>query len=251
MGKFIISPNIPRYGSVWDNPFLWREENVYIMANHRLALWCWLQQREILRKEYSLIHIDKHTDARKWASEDEQKCLKKILSEFETLLNFSTYENFHCSCKFITDRNTRPCITYDNFIHLAAEARLFKHYYLYCSIGDWDTSLPTSSFNHYKKIEEINNIEEIIIKCAGACILDLDLDFFDDEDDSFPKSVTGEGLLKEVMEKITKHRDKISMITVSINEMPGSDLWDRRQSQLSLINQVLALDIPLPIPFDK
>jgi len=47
-------------GSVNQN-FLWQHENVYVMDNHRAALWCWL--REVAANEVvDLLHIDEHTD---------------------------------------------------------------------------------------------------------------------------------------------------------------------------------------------
>ncbi|MBC7539292.1 MAG: UPF0489 family protein [Bacteriovorax sp.] len=40
---------------------LWREGNIFVMDNHRLALWCWFQELE-KDKRYNLIHIDAHPD---------------------------------------------------------------------------------------------------------------------------------------------------------------------------------------------
>lgn len=41
--------------------FLWKEENVYVMDNHRAALWCWLQHMDT-RNKCGLFHIDAHYD---------------------------------------------------------------------------------------------------------------------------------------------------------------------------------------------
>lgn len=41
--------------------FLWKKDNVYIMDNHRAALWCWLQHLSEVEK-VNFFHIDKHTD---------------------------------------------------------------------------------------------------------------------------------------------------------------------------------------------
>ena len=38
-----------------------KTENVYIMDNHRLALWCWFQEIE-KDQRYNLLHIDAHPD---------------------------------------------------------------------------------------------------------------------------------------------------------------------------------------------
>ena len=37
------------------------ERNIYVMDNHRLALWCWFQEME-KGKRYNLFHIDAHPD---------------------------------------------------------------------------------------------------------------------------------------------------------------------------------------------
>lgn len=41
--------------------FLWQEKNIFVMDNHRLALWCWFQMMQ-KGKRYNLFHIDAHPD---------------------------------------------------------------------------------------------------------------------------------------------------------------------------------------------
>ncbi len=50
-----------KYSGAMDQNFLWKSDNIYIMDNHRAALWCWFQHLERDRK-VNLIHIDMHTD---------------------------------------------------------------------------------------------------------------------------------------------------------------------------------------------
>jgi hypothetical protein len=40
---------------------LWNQDNVYVMDNHRLALWCWFQKMQEGQR-YNLLHIDAHPD---------------------------------------------------------------------------------------------------------------------------------------------------------------------------------------------
>ena len=48
-------------GPVTDN-FLWQHDRIYVMDNHRLALWCWWQR--MAESDYwRYIHIDRHHDA--------------------------------------------------------------------------------------------------------------------------------------------------------------------------------------------
>ena len=48
-------------GALKDN-FLWRSERLYVMDNHRLALWCWFQHIEEWHN-WTYVHIDRHFDA--------------------------------------------------------------------------------------------------------------------------------------------------------------------------------------------
>lgn len=50
-----------RSGNVNQN-LLWNEGNIYIMDNHRAALWCWFQHFKN-NERYNFFHIDQHYDA--------------------------------------------------------------------------------------------------------------------------------------------------------------------------------------------
>jgi len=47
-------------GSSKDNLLL-KQDSIYVMDNHRLALWCWFQEME-KGNRYNLFHIDAHPD---------------------------------------------------------------------------------------------------------------------------------------------------------------------------------------------
>ncbi len=249
MGGYIIKPNTNIYSGVWDNAFLWKEDNVYVMASHRLALWCWLQADDIFKRDYSLIHIDKHTDARKCEGEHEPKCVERFISEVENMKDFNTYESLQCPCvvNLNPPRATRPCIVYDNFVHLAAKAEIFKNYFLYSSEGDWPNFLAENSKHFYRELLDVRNLENTISQSAGKCIVDIDLDFFDDDWEDFPQGVSEVDLLIEVLNIIAKNRDYISMITIAINDTPGAEHWEKRQEQLVMVNKILNMNIPVPV----
>lgn len=59
-----------------DLNFLWNENNVYVMDNHRAAYWCWMQRYQN-SKRYNLFHIDAHLDTLK-VSEEEVRNLPDI-----------------------------------------------------------------------------------------------------------------------------------------------------------------------------
>lgn len=69
MKKYLI-PLVTRgfSGDSVDN-VLWKEKNIYVMDNHRLALWCWFQEIE-KGERYNLLHIDAHPDMSESALKD-------------------------------------------------------------------------------------------------------------------------------------------------------------------------------------
>lgn len=62
MGKWLIPwTSRGRSGPVNDN-LLWNNERLYVMDNHRLALWCWWQHLEDC-EHWDYLHIDRHYDS--------------------------------------------------------------------------------------------------------------------------------------------------------------------------------------------
>lgn len=58
---------IPFAGRHYSGPvtqnLLWRDGKVFLMDNHRAALWCWQQAVDLYSQSHSLLHIDRHYDA--------------------------------------------------------------------------------------------------------------------------------------------------------------------------------------------
>ena len=92
-------------GSVEQN-FLCRAGNVYVMDNHRAALWCWLQELD-LTAPHSLIHIDRHPDALQSRLDEWLKHLPSWAAGIDAYLSVES----HRSCPFAPCQrfgNTRP-----------------------------------------------------------------------------------------------------------------------------------------------
>lgn len=264
MAKFLIPLQRPNhYSRVYDNAFLWNDGKVYIMSGHRLALWCWLQCERIFDRKHVLVHIDQHTDARAWEGPGEPECLEEILKNFPSLKDSNVFESMQCLRRDPKpDRDTRPCITYDNFIHLAAKANLFRHYYIYSSDGDWKPGISRDMYTHRRKISDVHKFIDSIKNNPNECILDIDLDFFDNRFyypgwvyrnrfiekicDWFVKNYNFL-LLRKTLKTLARHVDHVSMITIAINDVPGDTFWNIRQRQLLLIKKILNLEIPIPI----
>lgn len=97
-----------------DQNFLFRSNKVYVMDNHRAALWCWLQN---LPKEgdFQIIHIDRHTD-----------CLSSRLDEWtEQSTDVASISlNEYLARRFRLVTGDTCLFRWDNFLSL-----LIRHYH--------------------------------------------------------------------------------------------------------------------------
>jgi hypothetical protein len=62
MGTHIIPFKGKNYSGSVNQNLLWRDGNVYLMDNHRAALWCWQQEIDLYKTKHSVFHLDRHTD---------------------------------------------------------------------------------------------------------------------------------------------------------------------------------------------
>jgi hypothetical protein len=61
MSHWILDFKRRQYSGTVNQNFLWYGQNIYIMDNHRAALWCWLQHLNPDDRVH-LLHIDQHYD---------------------------------------------------------------------------------------------------------------------------------------------------------------------------------------------
>ncbi|WP_432735075.1 UPF0489 family protein [Maridesulfovibrio sp. FT414] len=62
MGDWLVEFQGRNHSTAIKLNFLWQHENVFIMDNHRAALWCWLAALKE-EGELNLFHVDRHFDA--------------------------------------------------------------------------------------------------------------------------------------------------------------------------------------------
>lgn len=51
------------HSGAFDQNFLYQSGNIYVMDNHRAALWCWLNFYKDDLKDVGVFHLDRHSDA--------------------------------------------------------------------------------------------------------------------------------------------------------------------------------------------
>jgi hypothetical protein len=60
-GEWLVRFRGRKASGMFEQNFVWRHGNIYVMDNHRAAMWCWMQHVEP-RKPHALFHIDRHPD---------------------------------------------------------------------------------------------------------------------------------------------------------------------------------------------
>jgi len=97
-----------RNPSGWYNQnFVARNGNIFVMDNHRAALWCWLQKLD-KNKKYNLFHIDQHEDCA-----DIPRCVEDAVTEDVRFLSLERYLAKVCD---YGNGNWLPALKADNFL---------------------------------------------------------------------------------------------------------------------------------------
>jgi len=58
-GEWLVDFKGRKSSGVYNQNFLWRSGSVYVMDNHRAAMWCWLQHVDP-NHPHAILHIDRH-----------------------------------------------------------------------------------------------------------------------------------------------------------------------------------------------
>ncbi len=62
MGEWLVDFQGRNHSTAIKLNFLWKQGNIFIMDNHRAALWCWIESLKG-DEELNLFHVDRHFDA--------------------------------------------------------------------------------------------------------------------------------------------------------------------------------------------
>jgi hypothetical protein len=217
--------------------FLYQKNNIYIMDNHRLALWCWFQS--ISRNEsYNLFHIDAHTDMASSANEIVAK--KNIdlwslsLNEYQTLMQ--------------PEINT-PLFRWDNYIQV-----LLKHYPHIVKFGDtYSATFKVGSneslsndISPYRLLSDLNALmsgQKYINE--NKWIINLDLDYFycglPEKIEMFSSEYIA-GIAEALKLGISNGLIKVLTIALSPECCGG---WENAEKTLDIFSKTLGIKIKL------
>lgn len=223
-------------GSVEQN-FLCRSGNVYVMDNHRAALWCWLQKLD-LRKPHSLMHIDRHYDALQSRLDEWMQHLPPWSSDIGTYLD-KTYrcEDFDC-----------PVLRWDNYLSIYLRAfgknlRTFR-----CLTHDDGDAPEFEGILVSPPWDLAQNLSYWLGDREAPWIVNIDLDYFFCEiDDGYGIMVSDHYIdtigaeLKEAMD-----RGVIGVLTLCLTPDSFTPGWAATEALATRLLEPLGLSFGLP-----
>ena len=239
-GDFLVPFKGRNYSGCYDQNFLWKSNNVYVMDNHRAALWCWLQHISPERS-HSIFHMDRHYDTLESQMTTWMKHLPNdwgmTIDEYLT----HSYE-FH-------DGDDIPLFRFDNYlsIYLKKFGKALNSCY-FATHDDGDK--PKLKRKMLADLWDIpGNFEYWLSRDKTApWIVNIDLDYFfcDDAGDSqacFASRNYIEDIFRVVRRKIGD--GSIAVTTIALSpEFAGG--WEQSEQVMDIAMTALGIDFRLP-----
>lgn len=174
--------------------------NIWIMDNHKWALYCWEQYRVKNQIPSTLVHIDYHWDAVNDYYENEDE-LKNI--DLDTMKNIISEEQY---------------IRKDSFIAPAIIRKFINRVDFYCFQNNTEVGLDSSLLTKYQVKQNIYSQIDDLVKSTGTCeiILDIDLDIFNTIGSKFGKLWSKDKIINYI-NKLSPLIKKAKIITIAMS----------------------------------
>jgi hypothetical protein len=218
--------------------FLWRDGPIYIMDNHRAAMWCWLQHID-QSKKYNIFHIDRHSDTlysriEEW--KDNLPNLKDIT--IDEYLN-KTYKS---------DHGIVPLFSWDNYLSLFLE--IYSPIVDECYFATHKKGDPPK----FQKIRDIdvweipNNLEFWISESKKKWIVNVDLDYFFYKQNESETIMVSDDYISSIFSAISNKIQDTSIIVLTLCLSPDcTGGWAASEKLCGTICEILNLNFHLPI----
>ena len=223
-------------GSV-DQNFLCKSGNVYVMDNHRAALWCWLKEVD-LNTAHSLIHIDRHPDALQSRLDEWIKHLPSSSAGINEYLG-KTYEIDGLDC---------PVIRWDNY--LSIYLRLFGNSLTTFRCLTHDDGDPPNFARtmHSSPWDLPENLSLWLSDCEAPWIVNIDLDYFYCEFEDGIRMMVSDNYIDAVASGLKGAMDRgaISVLTLCLTPDSYTPGWKETEALAARILQRMDLTFRLP-----
>ena len=216
--------------------FLWSSGNIYLMDNHRAALWCWFRH---LRKSFkvNVFHLDRHTDTLYSRIEEWRRHLPDLwtvgLEEYLTK-------------QYTSECQTYPLMRWDNYLSL----------FLECYPDSVDTCLfATHTWRdepRFQRLERLyitelpDNLEYWLTSSQNKWICNIDLDYFFYEVDESYRQLVHDSYIDKMFEVLSRQvqNNTILVLTVALSpELCGG--WENSEIICERICRIMGIDFRL------
>ena len=226
------------YSGTYGLNYLVNHKNIYLMDNHKMALWCWLQKIDV-HKKYNLLHIDRHTDTLKSRMSD---WLSK-LEEVDDISKLSPEE--FSELKWTKGSTEDYVFTWGNYLSILLEIypKLINELQMVTNnegdFPDFENMIKTDSIWDF-----VNYFENIFKDKEDKWIINIDIDFFVASYEGKIVNLIADDALNYISKHIKKLNDeeRIEVITISLSpECSGG--WENSISIANKIGEALNLKI--------
>lgn len=220
--------------------FLWRYGNVYIMDNHRAALWCWLQEVGA-EESIGLLHIDEHFDT----------LYSRIDEWLEHLpeLRGLTIDQY-LALEYFPERSAVPLVRWDNYLSIYLER--YAHQVVrsvFATHGEGDNPRVNEAM-HIDSRTLPGNLLYYLRDAPERWIINVDLDYFFCNDESGNRRLMfSPDYIASVFQAIRAHQDagKVACLTLCLTpdeEYTGG--WASAEALCQIACQILGVPFSLP-----
>ncbi|WP_320006175.1 UPF0489 family protein [Maridesulfovibrio sp.] len=235
MGEWIVDFQGRNHSTAIKLNFLWQQGNIFIMDNHRAALWCWVESLKDADR-LNLFHVDRHFDAL-FSAQDHSHFPH---DRFE---HFSISE--YLECGYDNDFfAVTPLFRWDNYLGLFIEKyreRIENWAFATHGKGTAPQSIPFAAYEPWEFPAALGELK-------GSWIFNLDLDYFFGRmsDGQMGRLFTnayiedwGSGLRKAIDDGV------IQVLTISLSPECAAG-WGGAEGALAALTQGLGLEFSLP-----
>lgn len=220
--------------------FLWQHENVYVMDNHRAAMWCWLREVEDA-EVVGLLHIDEHYDTL-------YSRMPEWLSNLPELRGMSIGD--YLGLTYRVGRDVLPVIQWDNYLSIFLERypdQVGRFVFATLDVGDkpkLDDAL------HPRPWSLPSNLADWLQDTDLRWIVNVDLDFFFCGDEHGNRRLMfSDEYIEAVFHTIRAHREAGRVACLTLCLTPDEDYtggWAQAEALCARACNILGVPFSLP-----
>ena len=227
----------------YNQNFLWRYKSIYVMDNHRAAMWCWLQHVDP-QQPHSLFHMDWHNDALQSRLEDWLKHCPKSTER----LSIEDYLQCDYPLEDLGPGRRSLLFQWDNYLSIYL-ARYPASLEQFCVLTHGDGDEPNYIHNCGDLWDVPANIDYWLEPTNRPWIANIDLDYFFWHDEERPGLMVSDEYLRRCFAAIKARIDDGTIAVTTIALTPDEGItggWAPAESVATHVLEALGIEFKLP-----